>query len=214
MWWLYCHFHLTKNAHRRNLATVETLRDAGIGCQVALSMQDFDDDVLTAIKRENISLEQSLALRRACNERGIPTYNELILGLPAQTYASFCTSIVKAITPFAGDSFFLYLCRLLENAEMAEPVARERYGIETRSCPIGDFHRPADTFDVVEREEIVVKTRAMPNADWRRAYRFGYLVSALYKLPAARRRDSLPAPDARHRAASVGGRDPGPHGGG
>ena len=76
---LYCHFHLTKNAHRRNLATVEALRDAGVGCQVALSMQDFDDEVLAAIKRENISLEQSLRLRKVCNERGIPTYNELIL---------------------------------------------------------------------------------------------------------------------------------------
>ena len=176
----YCHFHMTKNAQRKNLATVEALRDAGVGCQVALSMQDFDDQVLVAIKRDNISLEQSLGLRKACNERGIPTFNELILGLPAQTYSSFCASMVKAITPYPGDSFFLYLCRLLENAEMAEPAQRELYGIETRACLIGDFHRPVDRFHVDEREEIVVATRAMPNAEWRRAYRFGYLLGAFY----------------------------------
>ena len=176
----YCHFHLTKNAQRKNLATIEALRDAGIGCQVALSMQDFDDQVLVAIKRDNISLEQSLGLRKACNDRGIPTFNELMLGLPAQSYASFCASIVKAITPYPGDSFFLYLCRLLENSEMAGPADRERYGIETRACLVGDYHRELDRFHVAEHEDIVVATKAMPNADWRRAYRFGYLLAAFY----------------------------------
>jgi hypothetical protein len=72
------------------------------------------------------------------------------------------------------------LCTVLENAEMAEPAQRERYGIQTRACLIGDYNRPTDTFDVAEREDIVVATNAMPNAEWRRAYRFGYLLSAFY----------------------------------
>jgi radical SAM superfamily enzyme YgiQ (UPF0313 family) len=177
-----CYFHLTKNANEKNLRTVETLRDAGLGCQVALSMQDFDEAVLEAIARRNIHLERSLALRRLCNRRGIPTFNELLLGLPEQSYGSFCASLVQAITPYPGDSFFLYLTRLLENAEMASPEHRERYGLETRSCLIGDSHRPAVEDFVPEREEVVVATRAMPVEDWRRAFRFGYLLGALYNL--------------------------------
>lgn len=178
----FCHFHLTKNAHRRNLATVETLREAGIGCHVALSMQDFDDEVLGAIKRGNISLERSLALRRIANEQGIPTFNEILLGLPAQTYTSFCTSVTKAVTPFPGDSFFLYLTRLLENAELAEPASRQRYGLLTRRCPAGDRHHRNDPQFVLEYEEIVVGSAAMSIADWRRAYKFGQFLSAAYNL--------------------------------
>ncbi len=178
----FCHFHLTKNAHRRNLATVETLMQAGIGCHVALSMQDFDDEVLGAIKRGNISLERSLALRRIANQQGIPTFNEILLGLPAQTYASFRTSVTKAVTPFPGDSFYLYLTRLLENTELADPQSRQRYGLITRTCLAGDRHRSDDTLLVPEYEEIVVGSAAMPIADWRRAYKFGQLLSAVYNL--------------------------------
>ena len=62
----FCYFHLTKNAHARNLKTVETLQKAGIGCRMALSMQDFDPGVLRAIKRDNIKLSRSLHLRKLC----------------------------------------------------------------------------------------------------------------------------------------------------
>ena len=178
----FCHFHLTKNADRRNLATVETLAEAGIGCHVALSMQDFDDTVLEAIKRGNISLERSLSLRRIANQQGIPTFNEILLGLPAQTYDSFRMSVTKAVTPFPGDSFYLYLARLLENAELSDPESRQRYGLVTRHCPVGDRHGANEALFVPEYEEIVVGSAAMPIADWQRAFKYGQLLSAVYNL--------------------------------
>src|SRR5262249_20009306 len=169
-------FHLTKNATEKNLRTVEILREHGVGTQVALSMQDFDADVLVAIRRDNIRPDHALALRERCHAQGLPTINELMLGLPAQTGDSFRRSLVAAITPFPGDSFFLYLTRLLENAEMAEPQYRKRHGIETRVLP----QRPVDPTErphVVECEEVVVATAAMPQAAWREAFAFGYLLS-------------------------------------
>jgi len=175
---LYCYFHLTKNAHERNLATVRTLHSYGIGCQVALSMQAFDGAVLKAIKRDNISLERSLALRQACNEDGIPTFNELILGLPEQTYTSFTRSLDQAITPYPGDTFYLYLARLLDNAQMASPEDRTEFGLETRWCVVG---AEAD-LPVEEAEEVVVGSRAMPVDAWKRSYRFGYFLAAAYNL--------------------------------
>lgn len=175
----FVYFHLTKNATDKNLRTVEILREHGVGTQVALSMQDFDHDVLLAIRRDNIRPEAALALRERCHAQGLPTHNELLLGLPAQTADSFRRSLVQAITPFPGDSFFLYLTRLLENAEMAEPAYRARYGIETRLLP----QRPADPSErahVEEQEEVVVATAALPAAAFRRAFAFGYLLSALW----------------------------------
>jgi hypothetical protein len=128
-------FHLTKNATERHLDVVLALRDAGIGTHLALSTQDFEPRVLTAVRRDNIRLDRALALRRICHKRGIPTFNELILGLPEQTYDSFAGSVARAVTPFPLDTFNLYLARVLENAEMATPV-RARYGIVTRSVRI------------------------------------------------------------------------------
>lgn len=178
----FCFFHLTKNATAKNLRTVELLREAGVGSQMALSMQAFDDGVLAAIKRSNIKLERSLDLREHCHRLGIPTVNELILGLPAQTLASFVRSMVKAISPNPADSFYLYLCRLLENAEMSTPDSVARYGLETRRAAVGSAQMVRAELHVSEFEDVVVATAAMPAADWRRAYRFGQLLSALYNL--------------------------------
>lgn len=176
----YVHFHLTKNAHRKNLRTVEALRAASIGCQVALSMQDFDAEVLRAIKRDNISLPKSLELRQICAEQHIPTFNELLLGLPRQTLASFRQSVIAALTPFPSDTFFLYLVRLLDNAEMASPEHRTQFALETRLCRVVGHDAAPD--HVPEYEEIVVGSASLSVDDWRRGYAFGHIVAACHNL--------------------------------
>jgi hypothetical protein len=175
----FVYFHLTKNATEKNLRTVEILREHGVGTQVALSMQDFEPEVLLAIRRDNIRAADALALRERCHAQGLPTMNELLLGLPAQTGASLRRSVVQAITPFPGDSFFLYLTRVLENAELAEPEYRARHGIETRVITQRPAN-PAEDGHVEEREEVVVATAALPLDAWRDAFAFGYLLSALW----------------------------------
>jgi radical SAM superfamily enzyme YgiQ (UPF0313 family) len=174
-----CYFYLTKNDHRANLETIEILHAAGIGCCVGLAVQDFDDGVLEAVKRDNIQSGESLRLREICAGRGIPTLNELILGLPRQTYASFARSVVLAMPGYPRHSFVIYQCRLLDNTDMASPEERERFGIETRRCR---WRSPATSWDPIvdEVQELVVATRDMPIEDWRRTYRFTYLASAAY----------------------------------
>jgi len=172
-------FHLTKNATTKNLRTVEILQEHGVATQVALSMQDFDADVLLAIKRDNIRPTDALDLRERCHARGIPTHNELMLGLPAQTAASIRRTVSAAITPFPNDSFFLYPTRVLDNAELAEPAYRARYGIETRTVPTYPPD-PADDPFVLEHEELVVATRALPIDAWCDAHAFGFLLAALW----------------------------------
>jgi len=153
----YVFFHLTKNATQKNLRTVEILREHGVATQVALSMQDFDADVLTAIRRDNIRPQHALALREHCHELGQSTVNELMLGLPAQTAASVRRSVVAALTPSPRDTFFLYPTRVLENAEMADPAYRARHGLETRRVPSWPAD-PDEEMHVLEREELVVAT--------------------------------------------------------
>ncbi len=171
-------FHLTKNATASNLRTVEILREHGVGTQVALSMQDFDADVLTAIKRDNIRPAAALALRERCHAKGLSTVNELMLGLPAQTAASVRRSLVAAITPFPDDTFFLYPTRVLENAELADPEYRARYGIVTRTVP--QWPRAGETLHVAESEELVVATTSLSIDAWREVYAVGYALSALW----------------------------------
>ena len=171
-----------KNSHVRTIEIADILREAGIGCQVTLSMQSFDEVTLEAIKRSNIDLDTFRSLKAEYNKRGIATYSELLLGLPGETYSSFCAGVTRALSPFPKDHFNIYLCRTLENAEMSEPDYRERYGIETRWCEVAMARRTNDNVTVNEEEEIIVGTKSMPIEDWKKSFLFGYMTNCLANL--------------------------------
>ena len=175
----YCYFYLTKNNHRRNLGTIEILHAAGIGCCVGLAVQDFDDDVLLAVKRDNIQSGESIKLRDICAARAIPTHNELILGLPGQTCDSFVRTLVTAMPGYPLHRFEVYLCRLLDNTELASPASRRQFALQTRRCLWRSSRLGWDPV-LEEYQELVVGTRDMPIDQWRRTYRMAYLASALY----------------------------------
>lgn len=181
----FVYFHLTKNANARNLRTVELLQEAGIESQVSLSMQDFDRRVLRAIRRDNIDPADALTLRERCHERGLPTSNELLLGLPEQTRGSVVSTVVSALTPFPGDSFFLYPVRLLPNAPLAHEA--DGLGLITRSVPLWP-RDPSKPHPVPEVETLVVGSPTLPIPDWREAFVFGHALAALHDqslLPAS-----------------------------
>jgi hypothetical protein len=176
---IFCYFYLTKNNHQRNLQTIEIFQRAGIDHCVGLAVQDFDSKVLTAIKRDNIQTDHSRALREICAERGIRTHNELILGLPGQTRDSFATTVLAAMPGHPRHEFRVFLCRLIDNTELARPQTRERYEIESRRC-LWQPTEPGWDPIVDEHQEIVVGTRDMPIADWRQACRFAHYAVAAY----------------------------------
>jgi putative methyltransferase len=175
------YFYLTKNNHGRNLETIEILQEASIGTWVGLAVQDFDDDVLEAVKRDNIQTGEAVKLRAICGERGIPTFHELILGLPGQTYTSFLKTLAASMPPLPRHDFVLFLCRLIENAELGSAESRERFGIQTRRC-LWKTSTPGWEPVVDEYQEVVVGTRDMPVEAWRRTFRISFLASSLYNL--------------------------------
>jgi hypothetical protein len=175
----YCYFYLTKNNHRRNLGTIEILHRAGIACCVGLAVQDFDDGVLAAVKRDNIQSGESTRLRDICAERGIATRNELIFGLPRQTFASFARTVAQAMPPHPRHSFVVFQCRLLDNTELASPASIEEFGIQTRRVRWRSAN-PAWHAVIEEYQDLVVGTKDMPIPEWRRTYRFVALAGAAY----------------------------------
>lgn len=173
----FVYFHLTKNARQRNLRTVELLQDADIGSQVSLSMQDLEPAVLEAIDRDNIDPADALALREHCHQRGLPTTNELLLGLPRQTLASIRQTLAAALTPFPTDTFFLYPLRLLPNAPLARHL--DRFGLVLRTVPLL-ARRLDEAHPEPEHERLVVGHDTLPIADWRQAFIFGHALTALH----------------------------------
>jgi tRNA A37 methylthiotransferase MiaB len=69
------------------------LNDAGMSKGVTLSTQSMDPHTLHNIKRTNIAMDAFAPLAARYRAAGIPTYTELIIGLPGETLQSFYQGI-------------------------------------------------------------------------------------------------------------------------
>lgn len=161
-----------KNAPERVVAIHELLAAAGLQTLAAISLQSLAAPVLTAIRRSNLSLEAFARVQQACLRAGIRTYTDLILGLPGETYASFSAGVDAVLD--GGQHHFIQFfdAGVLPNAELAQPAYRKAHGLETVEIPFPSH--PLHPDGIVESQEIVIATAAMPRDENLRAHVFAW----------------------------------------
>lgn len=172
----------TKNATERAYATQKILSDSGLSKGVALSMQTLDQDVLKAIKRDNISLETYLELQRRFTRDRVETFSDLIIGLPGETYDSFAHGIDMLIASGQHNRVQFNNLSILPNAEMGNPDYIRAHGLVTVDSEIINIHgsRLHLDDDVAEIQQMVVATATLPPADWRRVRALGSMTAFLH----------------------------------
>lgn len=158
------------------------LNDAGMSKGVTLSLQSLHGDALAATKRSNISMERFGDLVDLYRSSGIPTYTEIILGLPGETLGSFRSGLETVLESGQHDGLNVYPCMLLRNSEMAEPQSMSRHDIRTVRIPIGNNHGQPGTSGIQEYQDVVVHTATMDEHDWRRSYLLSWMVQCLHCL--------------------------------
>ncbi len=169
-----------KNKHKQVVAIADRLASGGVASNITLAVQSYHAPTLKAIKRKNIKHTDMLNLKSAFHDRNLPTYMEIILGLPEETLESFVRGLNQALTPRLSDRFFVYICQLLENTELASAASREKYEIQSRHCWHTISNRKFEDMEDRELEEFIVGTSTMTTDDWGRAYMVGYLLTVLY----------------------------------
>ncbi|NQU57841.1 MAG: radical SAM protein, partial [Rhodospirillales bacterium] len=154
----------TKNTTDRIVKIAETFAEGGVMTSVTLAVQSFNQDTLDAIKRKNIKNESLLQLKQEYHDRDLPTYTEMILGLPEETYDTFVSGLDQAMTSRLSDHWVFHLCTLLQNTEMDSDEYRRKYDLESRFVEAAIARRlfKDDVDQDGEIEEIVVGTKAMP----------------------------------------------------
>ena len=171
-----------KNATERIFHISKILHDAGLAKGATLSPQTWSKESLVSIKRSNIKPKTYTDLQRMFTDAGIPTYAEIIVGLPGETLTSFCAGLDQEIEMGQHDGLAVYPCRVLPGTEMAEPEYRKAHGIVTRMTPILANHADLDneTVGPTEYEETVIATASMPVDDWRTAMLVSWFVQAFF----------------------------------
>lgn len=169
----------TKNSHKNIVKIADVLMRGNIKTNVTLSYQSLHQPTLNAIQRQNIKPSYLQELKREYHKRGIPTYGELILGLPEETYDTFLDGLEKSVGMNIHDQIMVYLCCILENTELKKD--KEKYGIQTRRCAVG-LNRRRSKYVRFGEDEIVVATNSMPIDDWKKLYDISFLFMSLYNL--------------------------------
>jgi tRNA A37 methylthiotransferase MiaB len=108
-----------KNQKREVVEIVKKLLDApGFNQGLTLSVQSLDVDVLENIRRKNMEMNKLEEVFELCEQRNIPTYTELILGLPGETLQSWKNNFWKLFRMGNHTGLTVFQAQMLENAEM------------------------------------------------------------------------------------------------
>jgi len=155
-----------KNKPQRTIEVASIIE----GWTLGASIQSTDPEVLSAIKRSNISSSAYRDLVEYGNSiKNSKTHSEIILGLPGDTKAKHLESLRFGIDN-SVNSIRMFQAMLLAGTEMASEADRERFGLVTkfRTIPgcIGIYHIFDEQHSVAEVEEIIVGNNTLTAEDY------------------------------------------------
>ncbi|KAF0126468.1 MAG: cobalamin B12-binding domain protein [Elusimicrobia bacterium] len=172
----------SKNAPERVYRIQKLLADSGLNKGALFALQSVHPETLELIHRRNISLNSFDELQRLFKRDGIPTFTDVIVGLPGETYDSFADGVDGIISKGQHNRVQFNILSILQNSAMGDPAYRARHGLVTVRSELANRYgrHSRDAEEVLEYQDLVVATAAMPAEDWVRAMTFAWLASFLH----------------------------------
>ncbi len=159
-----------KFANDRVFEINKILYQANLNQGATLSMQSLNADTLKAIKRPSYSTEKYGEIKKEYKENNIPTYTELILGMPNETKNTWTRGYGRLLETGHHEDIRFYHASLLPNSELSSTESRKRYGIKSVIKKI--------FFE--EECEILIGTKSLSPEDWVECNIFSYLIRTLH----------------------------------
>ncbi len=162
-----------KNSNDTVFEISKLFYDNRLNKAATLAYQTVCDEALKNVNRKNFTMEAFSDLVTKYNEHNIPTYTEMILGLPGETYDSFCDGLCKLIEAGQQTALTVYYCQVYPNSLMGKKEYRDLHGIETAKVPLNYLHSTMpEEEDITEYTELIVATRDMPFEDMMKSIMF------------------------------------------
>ncbi len=162
-----------KNSSEKIIPIAKELQAGGILGAVTLAVQSLDPDTLNIVKRANIKFDKFSDLVSEFRLHNIPTYTEIIMGLPGETLESFKNGL-ENIAHTKIPLVFIYNCGVLPNAPMNMPEYKEKYKIKTTRSPIMLVHSSIDKRGMPEYEEIITGTNTCTLDELKEIYLYSW----------------------------------------
>jgi radical SAM superfamily enzyme YgiQ (UPF0313 family) len=164
-----------KNLTKEVIDIVKKFVENGFNRGFSLSLQSMNEETLVSIERANMKLNKFNEILDLCNEQQIPSYSELILGLPHETKETWLRGLCKLIESGQHNSIESWLTQMLENSQLNQ----ERDEHEFDTVFLDNYYTSQEDF-VEEKAEIVRGTKYMPFTDLVDAWMFSWLITNLH----------------------------------
>ena len=129
----------------------------------SFSLQSLHPPTVKAIKRDNMKTLQNMDwIVDNFSKKGLPYYNEIIMGLPLETRESYLNGI-ETLLDYNPFEIHMYKLSLLENAEMSMDDHSNKYGMTWSKFVQG----PSDFEDEEEITWLIKSTNTMSAEDMR-----------------------------------------------
>jgi len=169
-----------KNKKERVLKCNELLHGA---MRLTASVQSLSPDVLEAVKRNNISLENLMFLSDETSDTDTHAYSEVILGLPGDSVKAMSDSIQGLMDAGIGN-ITQHQLALIYGTEMNNRDSRAKYKMEGQFRPIqrcvGQYKFGDQEFAAVEIEEICTSSSTLSYDDYIEMRRLYLTVGMFY----------------------------------
>lgn len=179
-WPEYINVATGKNSKERVIEAAELLDGA---LRLSGSVQSLDANVLTNIRRKNISVEQLVELGLHSNRIGVNSYSEIILGLPGDSKDAHYNTIRQVID--AGFNIVLpWQLMLINGSELATGEHKRKYQMDVRYRVLprcfGSYPLFGKTINSAEIEEVCVANATLPFEDYLECRRLNLFVAIFY----------------------------------
>ena len=164
-----------KNLTKEVIDIVKKFIENGFNRGFSLSLQSMNEETLESIERANMKLNKFHEILDLCNEQQIPSYTELILGLPHETKDTWIMGITKLLEAGQHNSIESWLTQMLENSQLNQ----ERDEHEFDTVFLDNYYTSNEDF-VEEKAEIVKGTKYMPFEDLVDSWMFSWLITNLH----------------------------------
>ena len=175
-----------KNSNDNVFRISKLFFDNGVNKAVTLSYQTVGPEALRNINRENFTMASFSEIVKRYSEHSIPTFTELILGLPGETLQSFKQGICSIVEAGQHDSITVSGCHVFRKALINQPDYRKKFGIRSIKIPMNNLHMALPDLDAVdditEYTDFVVGTKDMTFPEMVKAFLFAICLQGFHLL--------------------------------
>lgn len=159
------------------------LDENGMNKGVTLAFQTMSPVASKNVERTNVSMQHYTDLMKRYNAADIPTYTELILGLPGETYRSFADGMNMLMEAGQHHSIYVHNCEWLPCSTMGSRRYIEKYDIGITRIPLNQPHMEfPKSSEIQEYSQIVTKTYSMDHAMWIETNLLSYVVQCFHHM--------------------------------